>query len=94
MVLLSLTLMCKLKDASAAYHGDNLDVTLARPWLRCQQPVLLFYILCHIFFVTHISVCLLQISEECGDCGHIWYSNQVSCVAHNCKIAFGSIPYM
>ena len=26
--------------------------------------------------------------EECSDCVHIWYSYQIPCIAHACKITF------
>ena len=33
-----------------------------------------------------------DISEEYSDFVHIWYSCQVPCVAHACKIVFVTVP--
>ena len=44
----------------------------------------------HIFI--NFECCLWYLREECGDFVHIRYSYQVWCVAHACKIAFGSVP--
>ena len=35
---------------------------------------------------------VLVISEKNGECVHIWYSNQVPCVAEACKITFAAVP--
>ena len=42
------------------------------------------------FFIN--VVCAVISREECVGCVHIWYSNQVPCVADACKIAFVAVP--
>ena len=41
----------------------------------------------------NVEYLLWYLREECGDLFHIWYSYQVQCIAHVCKIAFGSTKF-
>ena len=44
-------------------------------------------------FSMNFECLLCYLGEEGGDFVHIWYSYQVQCIVHVCKIAFGSAKF-